>query len=774
MTKSPSGNICRPFSSRLRTWFHLGVLAVLPVCLEGQSYIPPTPATLDASQFPGADICHKINAAYLALPVTGGTIDARGFSDPQFCTMNPFSANISANPTSTFGPRSFVLLLGRYEIFTSVPWVTPGTLPYLIKGVSGAGTGAPTTGGSWIIACNPAGALGCGGSSNPAFPGTLTLSYILRFTYPHAPFSGSPGPTIYQALINWGGGGSKGECTDNPPTNFSSACLGDATDPGWGHDLFNARLEDVNLDLNQVANTFGFYTKNGQENTGWRNGECHHWGQNSACFFADNADQTDAGSQTSHFSVDHIQATANGGALPTYTFGSQCSITPPIATVVVTAGAVSGANISNSGNGCPNGNPSTLTCTVTGGGGSGATCTTNVSGGHLQAINITAAGTGYNLGDLTNSWGIVAQGSSTFISLTGGNCADPPYAYPIVSGGSVSSAQVTYNGRTGCTVAPSCSLNSASGSGQTCTASVSGGVVSGVTISGSGSHYVKTTHFGPDYIGNVTLSGASGGRIAGGLYIEGFQNPEVAYLHAEWTLPSGVTSLMGQLNGQSAGAAVRAGGGNAPVLAGFFHNVDTANDSGNVFHYGAGGDNNGMFISGAQATTSTPVVQDDQNCNPGSAPCTNGGTTLTGSTWQRFEIYNPGGMIVPTWVTLGSSQDAGISRTAASTLTVGNGQNGNAGGTLQANNLVVGTSVGGHINNGVANKDVSGVCSGTATTCSVTFQTSFASTPVCVVTPTSSGTTSAIITAQSTTGFTVTYAPTGAKSFNYLCIGNPN
>lgn len=79
-----------------------------------------------------------------------------------------------------------------------------------------------------------------------------------------------------------------------------------------------------------------------------------------------------------------------------------------------------------------------------------------------------------------------------------------------------------------------------------------------------------------------------------------------------------------------------------------------------------------------------------------------------------------------------------------------------------------------HINTQAANNDLFGAVSGTATTAVVAFTTPYTSTPACVITPTTIGITSAIITAQSNSGFTVTYAPSGNASFNYACGGNPN
>lgn len=89
-------------------------------------------------------------------------------------------------------------------------------------------------------------------------------------------------------------------------------------------------------------------------------------------------------------------------------------------------------------------------------------------------------------------------------------------------------------------------------------------------------------------------------------------------------------------------------------------------------------------------------------------------------------------------------------------------------------NLVAATGKGQHINTQAANNDLFGTVSGVTTTATVVFTTNYTSTPVCVVTPTTAGVTSFIITAQANSGFTITYAPSAATNFNYMCGGNPN
>lgn len=94
--------------------------------------------------------------------------------------------------------------------------------------------------------------------------------------------------------------------------------------------------------------------------------------------------------------------------------------------------------------------------------------------------------------------------------------------------------------------------------------------------------------------------------------------------------------------------------------------------------------------------------------------------------------------------------------------------------SISVNNLVFSGGKGQHILTQAANNDMAGVCSGTVTTCAVVFTTNYTATPSCVVTPTTAGVTSFIITAQAVSGFTVTYAPSATTNFNYVCIGDPN
>jgi hypothetical protein len=80
----------------------------------------------------------------------------------------------------------------------------------------------------------------------------------------------------------------------------------------------------------------------------------------------------------------------------------------------------------------------------------------------------------------------------------------------------------------------------------------------------------------------------------------------------------------------------------------------------------------------------------------------------------------------------------------------------------------------GHLNTGAANGDVSGsISSASGTTVSKTFAVPYASTPTIVVTPTTNAG-AFYLSAVSASAFTITYATSGAQTFNYHVVGNPN
>jgi hypothetical protein len=63
------------------------------------------------------DACQAINAAIGALPAAGGVVDARSFTGPQPCSVNPVSQSTGAR-----FDKPFVLLLGSAVYQAAVPW----------------------------------------------------------------------------------------------------------------------------------------------------------------------------------------------------------------------------------------------------------------------------------------------------------------------------------------------------------------------------------------------------------------------------------------------------------------------------------------------------------------------------------------------------------------------------------------------------------------------------------------------------------------------------
>ena len=73
-----------------------------------------------------------------------------------------------------------------------------------------------------------------------------------------------------------------------------------------------------------------------------------------------------------------------------------------------------------------------------------------------------------------------------------------------------------------------------------------------------------------------------------------------------------------------------------------------------------------------------------------------------------------------------------------------------------------------------ANADMQGnITSASGTTVSKTFATNYTSTPIVTVTPTTNAG-AFYLSSVSNSGFTITYATSGAQTFNYHVIGNPS
>jgi hypothetical protein len=106
-----------------------------------------TTATSDGSYFdvlvgePASvgDMCQRIVAAWNGLPTNSGTIDARGFTGAQACSVNPFV-------TGVYGK----LLLGNVVISATVGWQIPARVH--VEGLATSGTTAATTANTTIQA----------------------------------------------------------------------------------------------------------------------------------------------------------------------------------------------------------------------------------------------------------------------------------------------------------------------------------------------------------------------------------------------------------------------------------------------------------------------------------------------------------------------------------------------------------------------------------------------------------------------------------------------
>jgi hypothetical protein len=108
----------------------VGIVLALSDAIQAQSYTPGQLVVADTSkhvttdgiawdakQFPGADICAQISAAWTAAMATGvasATIDARGITGAQTCSANPFPKEATGR-----------LLLGNTEITTTATWQVP-------------------------------------------------------------------------------------------------------------------------------------------------------------------------------------------------------------------------------------------------------------------------------------------------------------------------------------------------------------------------------------------------------------------------------------------------------------------------------------------------------------------------------------------------------------------------------------------------------------------------------------------------------------------------
>jgi hypothetical protein len=209
------------------------------------------------------------------------------------------------------------------------------------------------------------------------------------------------------------------------------------------------------------------------------------------------------------------------------------------------------------------------------------------------------------------TYGWVYEGSATSITLSGGNCATPPHAYPNVSNtGAVASSTVTYAGAL-CSNTPgavSCAVNGSHTTVATCTTSVSSGAVTAVNITAGGSGYLAGNRGAGPWIERSTLRGTSAtNQMADAIWLEGTYDPHISDIHCEYLGTNPNDPNYTTVSGGPANCVNHGGPGNAQNSAGQIENIDVGNDSGGgqIVHLAAGG------VSGAspssQGTTLTNI-----------------------------------------------------------------------------------------------------------------------------------------------------------------------
>jgi hypothetical protein len=304
--------------------------------------VTSTPVVLFADQFTGADWCAKVNAAITALPSTGGTVDARGFTVAQACNSNPYHGQA----------KNVRLLLPAVPIVTSVPWFTPSNAN-ILEGV--ADGDSSSTLGSLVQACGTT-ATGWGGSNCvvngvtvPQFPNSTT---VLTFNIPHGPF---PAGT-YSCIVCGGGQGT-------------------SEGLGWQNNSFGQIVQHLKIDGGSNTNVFGYYTENAQERSIIDDINCGNFGgsnlnPNVACGFWDRTEAPSSQSGPSHFKIGNVHVNFNNtGGNSTSSWGFVIEL--------------------NSG-----------TCVLSGGGGTGATCYVQKvnSGNPLVAVGYPGGAAGPSSG----------------------------------------------------------------------------------------------------------------------------------------------------------------------------------------------------------------------------------------------------------------------------------------------------------------------------------------------------------------------------------------
>ena len=210
----------------------------------------------------------------------------------------------------------------------------------------------------------------------------------------------------------------------------------------------------------------------------------------------------------------------------------------------------------------------------------------------------------FNMGpNLTSNastgYGVVAEGSNITITFTSlGSCTGPLSAYvqAVNTSGVITSIGVGNNGTSGCTTGspPTCTItgapstfNGTGPSGATCSFTISGGVVTAISPSGTNTGYPKGfVSYGAKRALSLTLAGSSQGKMQDGFWVEGYSDTQIKGVHCEFLL----------------GNCVHVSNGSGFTQAGAFQDIDTSSSVGGQVLLGYGIDNNQTLESIANAT----------------------------------------------------------------------------------------------------------------------------------------------------------------------------
>jgi hypothetical protein len=120
-TSGAGGIVSSPSNSQTISGNKLTLSRSASLVVEGAALLTATSTkTLNnvefADRFSGADACARIHAAIMALPLSGGTVDARGFQATQTCESDPFSGGTA---------RPVHLLIGAARFQLATQWQLP-------------------------------------------------------------------------------------------------------------------------------------------------------------------------------------------------------------------------------------------------------------------------------------------------------------------------------------------------------------------------------------------------------------------------------------------------------------------------------------------------------------------------------------------------------------------------------------------------------------------------------------------------------------------------